>query len=135
MTEHERSRLGERIRASREAMGMSLADLEASCGVTKGYLSQLERGEATNPSLEAVQKIAAGLGVRLSELLGEEREGAVRDLPPALAEFIERSRERGRPLSEEDVEMLLSVRRRGSRPTSAEDYDRLLDYIDYWRGR
>lgn len=53
---------------------MSLGELERTSGVTKGYLSQLERGEASNPSIEAIKKIANGLGVHVSDILYEVQE-------------------------------------------------------------
>ena len=90
MTSEERNNLGSRIRMLREERGLSLGELEEASGVTKGYLSQLERGEASNPSLEAVKKIAAGLGVLVSEFLGEkqEPEPSAARLPKGLREFI-----------------------------------------------
>ncbi|HEX7059950.1 MAG TPA: XRE family transcriptional regulator [Solirubrobacterales bacterium] len=60
--------VGERIRALREAMGLSLRDLAERCGVSAPMLSQVERGE-TSPTLSVAAKIAAGLELTLSQLL------------------------------------------------------------------
>jgi transcriptional regulator with XRE-family HTH domain len=63
-----RSAIGERIRALREAMGLSLRDLAERSGVSAPMLSQVERGE-TSPTLAVAEKIAAGLELTLSQLL------------------------------------------------------------------
>jgi transcriptional regulator with XRE-family HTH domain len=60
--------IGRRVRALREAMGLSLRDLAERCGVSAPMLSQVERGE-TSPTLAVAAKIAAGLELTLSQLL------------------------------------------------------------------
>jgi XRE family transcriptional regulator, regulator of sulfur utilization len=60
--------VGSRIRALREAMGLSLRDLADRSGVSAPMLSQVERGE-TSPTLAVAAKIAAGLELSLSQLL------------------------------------------------------------------
>jgi transcriptional regulator with XRE-family HTH domain len=60
--------LGPRIRALREAMGLSLRDLSLRSGVSAPMLSQVERGE-TSPTLQVAARIAQGLELRLSQLL------------------------------------------------------------------
>jgi XRE family transcriptional regulator, regulator of sulfur utilization len=60
--------IGVRMRALREAMGLSLRDLAERCGVSAPMLSQVERGE-TSPTLAVAAKIAAGLELTLSQLL------------------------------------------------------------------
>jgi transcriptional regulator with XRE-family HTH domain len=60
--------VGARIRALREALGLSLRDLAERSGVSAPMLSQVERGE-TSPTLTVAGKIAAGLELTLSQLL------------------------------------------------------------------
>ena len=60
--------VGPRIRALRDAMGLSLRDLSERSGVSAPMLSQVERGE-TSPTLAVAAKIAAGLELTLSQLL------------------------------------------------------------------
>jgi XRE family transcriptional regulator, regulator of sulfur utilization len=60
--------IGARVRALREAMGLSLRDLAEQSGVSAPMLSQVERGE-TSPTLAVAAKIAAGLDLTLSQLL------------------------------------------------------------------
>lgn len=60
--------IGPRVRALRDAMGLSLRDLAARTGVSAPMLSQVERGE-TSPTLAVAARIAAGLELSLSQLL------------------------------------------------------------------
>jgi transcriptional regulator with XRE-family HTH domain len=64
----ERLEIGPRVRALREAMGLSLRDLSARTAVSAPMLSQVERGE-TSPTLAVAARIAAGLELSLSQLL------------------------------------------------------------------
>ena len=64
------------MRALREAMGLSLRDLAERSGVSAPMLSQVERGE-TSPTLAVAARIAAGLDLRLSQLLRLDEGGAV----------------------------------------------------------
>jgi XRE family transcriptional regulator, regulator of sulfur utilization len=72
----DRDPLGPRIRALREAMDLSLRDLAERSGVSAPMLSQVERGE-TSPTLQVAGRIAAGLELRLSQLLRLDEDGAV----------------------------------------------------------
>jgi transcriptional regulator with XRE-family HTH domain len=68
--------VGPRVRALREAEGLSLRDLAVRSGVSAPMLSQVERGE-TSPTLAVAGRIAAGLELRLSQLLRLDEAGAV----------------------------------------------------------
>jgi transcriptional regulator with XRE-family HTH domain len=68
--------VGSRIRALREAMGLSLRDLAELSGVSAPMLSQVERGE-TSPTLAVAARIAAGLDLSLSQLLRLDEVGHV----------------------------------------------------------
>lgn len=60
--------VGPRIKALREAGGLSLRDLAERTGVSAPMLSQVERGE-TSPTLQVAGRIANGLDLSLSQLL------------------------------------------------------------------
>ena len=62
------NRVGRRVNALRDAMGLSLRDLAERSGVSAPMLSQVERGE-TSPTIAVGAKIAAGLDLTLSQLL------------------------------------------------------------------
>ena len=68
--------LGSRVRALREAMGLSLRDLADRTGVSAPMLSQVERGE-TSPTLAVAARIAGGLELSLSQLLRLDESGHV----------------------------------------------------------
>src|SRR6266550_3749014 len=68
--------IGARVKALREASGLSLRDLAGRSGVSAPMLSQVERGE-TSPTLSVAARIAAGLDLRLSQLLRLDEDGAV----------------------------------------------------------
>jgi transcriptional regulator with XRE-family HTH domain len=60
--------VGPRVRALRDAMGLSLRELSERSGVSAPMLSQVERG-VTSPSLAVAARIASGLELNLSQLL------------------------------------------------------------------
>ena len=57
-------------------MDLSLRDLADRSGVSAAMLSQVERGE-TSPTLQVATRIAAGLELRLSQLLRLDEDGDV----------------------------------------------------------
>ena len=60
--------IGGRVKALREAMGLSLRDLAERSGVGAATLSEVERGESS-PTLAVAARIAVGLELTLSQLL------------------------------------------------------------------
>ena len=68
--------IGARVKSLREASSLSLRDLADRSGVSAPMLSQVERGE-TSPTLSVASRIAAGLDLRLSQLLRLDEDGAV----------------------------------------------------------
>ena len=70
------STVGPRVKALREAEGLSLRELAERSGVSAPMLSQVERGE-TSPTLQTAARIASGLQLRLSQLLRLDEDGAV----------------------------------------------------------
>jgi transcriptional regulator with XRE-family HTH domain len=70
------ARIGPRIKALREGLDLSLRDLAGRSGVSAPMLSQVERGE-TSPTLQVAARIAAGLDLRLSQLLRLDEGGTV----------------------------------------------------------
>ncbi len=76
MTVTAQQTVGSRVKALREAEGLSLRDLAERSGVSAPMLSQVERGE-TSPTLQVAARIASGLELRLSQLLRLDEDGAV----------------------------------------------------------
>jgi transcriptional regulator with XRE-family HTH domain len=68
--------LGRRLRAARQARGISLASLAGQTGLTKGFLSQLERG-LSQASVASLTRICAALKVAPGAMLDPLPEGPV----------------------------------------------------------
>jgi len=62
--------VAENLRRRRKIRGMSLDELAVASGVSRAALSQIETAKS-NPTLGVLWKIAVGLGIPFSELLGE----------------------------------------------------------------
>jgi transcriptional regulator with XRE-family HTH domain len=60
--------LGERIRKIRKEKGITQEELAWRAELDFSYLNQIENGKA-NPSIEAIARIAKGLGVKAKDLL------------------------------------------------------------------
>ncbi len=61
---------GANARARRNALKLSQAELSERTGLAASHLSFIENGRA-NPTMEVMEKLAAGLGVSLIALLSE----------------------------------------------------------------
>jgi transcriptional regulator with XRE-family HTH domain len=75
-------RLGERVRGLRRERGLTLDGLAGRSGVSRAMISKVERGEK-NPTLVVAAKVAEGLGVSLSRLVGVEERREVVVVPRA----------------------------------------------------
>ncbi len=68
-------RLGEVIRDLRQEAGLSQVVFGEKCGFYQTYLSRIENGSA-NPTINAIEVIADGLGMTIFELMDKVRERA-----------------------------------------------------------
>jgi len=59
--------IGTRLRALREAKGLSQGDIEKSTGLLRCYISRIENGH-TIPSLETLERFAGALDIPLYKL-------------------------------------------------------------------
>ena len=139
--------LGERIRARRTALGLTLAEVAEAAELSIPYVSNLERGRG-NPTLDALRSVARALQQSVTELLGapESEEGfdpvelVLAEAPQSLRAFSrsDRFRSAAQRLSTEQqvspqemgkrlmVGMASAPRRSAGEPTE-EDWRRLLD--------
>ncbi|WED27640.1 XRE family transcriptional regulator [Vibrio sp. DW001] len=62
------SALGEKLKSTRNKMGLSLSEVSSMTGVSKTMLSQIERAESM-PTIAIVWKIANGMKIKLDTLL------------------------------------------------------------------
>ncbi|MFC7062959.1 helix-turn-helix domain-containing protein [Halobacillus seohaensis] len=63
------SSIGERIRILRLGKGLSVNQFANKSGVSKSYISNIEREVQKNPSLIVMRKLAVTLDVPLEDLL------------------------------------------------------------------
>ncbi|MCY8908215.1 helix-turn-helix domain-containing protein [Bacillus atrophaeus] len=64
--------IGRIIRLYRKRKGYSINQLAVEAGVSKSYLSKIERGVHTNPSIQFLKKVSETLEVELTELFDAE---------------------------------------------------------------
>jgi XRE family transcriptional regulator, master regulator for biofilm formation len=68
---------GKRLKDLRRKKGYSLDMLSERTGISKSYLSLIERDIHTNPSLDILHRIARTFEVDVEELVKFEKEGTV----------------------------------------------------------
>lgn len=117
-----RTSIGQRIRRRREDVGVSQTDLAQQAGISRTYLSLIERGEAKNISLNVLNRLAVALGTTAAALTGEAEQDVV--LSPSLRKF---ALEDGIPF--EDVLTLSRLALRGKAPETVEDWRRFYKAI------
>lgn len=62
------SALGRLLSARREAAGLSLTKLAAELGITRQYLSRIERGDYEHPSFKLINQITKRLNISLEDV-------------------------------------------------------------------
>lgn len=110
---------GQGVRHRREKEGWNQERLAEEVGISRNYLSQIERGVATNLSWKVVNRLAAALGL---ETTGEQRNWS--NLPPGLAEFARKA-----DLPTGDIEMLARIQYRGKQPSTPAEWEMLYKAI------
>jgi len=63
--------LAARLKAIREAKGLTKYRLAKLSGISQTYIYRLELGEIKNPRRDTLQELARGLNISLSQLVGE----------------------------------------------------------------
>lgn len=109
------SDFGKKVRQRRKKEGMNQKELAEKAGISRTYLSEIERGEAQNISFRVVEKLEEVLG------LGKESTG---DLPSGLQEFANEE-----DLPPGDIKALASVELRGKRPETKQEWRVLYNLI------
>jgi XRE family transcriptional regulator, fatty acid utilization regulator len=62
--------LGANVKKARDARGMTQLQLAAAAGLGIATISDLERGQITDPQLSTLEKLAGALGTSVDALLG-----------------------------------------------------------------
>jgi XRE family transcriptional regulator, master regulator for biofilm formation len=60
--------IGKRIQRLRIEKGLTLSELAENAGVSKSYLSTIERDVQKNPSVQFLEKIASVLNVKIDTI-------------------------------------------------------------------
>ncbi|MBL5801624.1 helix-turn-helix domain-containing protein [Heyndrickxia sporothermodurans] len=89
--------IGERIKKLRMEKGYSITQLAALAGISKSYLSYIERDLRNNPSLEFLGKIAKPLDTTIEFLLHEniENESEMKLIDEEWRKLLEEARNLG----------------------------------------
>ena len=126
--EDELEPLGQRVRALRQGQKLSLSEVARLSGVSKGYLSQVERSPTARPSAATLFAIARALGTTVAELFegkeSESQRAAAVEISDSLREFVEEAE-----LPPVDIKMLAGIRYRGASPRTKEDWRFLYESI------
>lgn len=87
MKEPLRKRFGNTVKALSLASGVSQEAFADKCGFARSYMSRIERGGA-NPSLDAVETLADGLGIEVKALFQTTVTGsAIKPTAPSTVPF------------------------------------------------
>ncbi|GGE52459.1 transcriptional regulator [Pullulanibacillus camelliae] len=86
--------IGKKIKELRVQKRLSLTELSEKAGVSKSYLSTIERNLQQNPSVHFLEKIAEVLGVSVLSLIHSE-EDPREWLDPEWVELIEEAMDSG----------------------------------------
>lgn len=110
-----------KVRDRRQQEKLSQQELADRVGISRNYLSQIERGQAKNLSWQVVEKLTSILGIK-DDSTGKREETA--DIPSSLAEFAKNA-----GLPSDDVMMLARLKYRGQQPTTPEKWELLYNVI------
>ncbi|MBN1316699.1 MAG: helix-turn-helix transcriptional regulator [Anaerolineales bacterium] len=115
--------LGRQVLQRRKEIGLSQGGLAEKAGISRNYVSLIERGEARNVSTKMVGQLAIALDTTPVNLMGQQDKYDVL-IPMALREFGLHA-----GLSFETIDRLARIPRRGHGPKSAEQWKELYESI------
>lgn len=76
--------VGAKIKHLRLKKGYSITRLAEKAGISKSYLSHLEKGLNNNPSLQMLEKIAFSLNTTIDELIEAESSNYISSAKPII---------------------------------------------------
>lgn len=111
-----------KVRQERILQNLSQSELAKRAGISRTYLSQIERGESINLSWQVRKSLADELGIPV-EQSSTNTEG-LNNLPEGLEQFASEKH-----LPEADIAMLARLEYRGRKPTTPEQWKILYGLI------
>lgn len=69
--------IGKNMAVIRKSRGLSLSELSERSGISKSYLSYIERNLNQNPSIQILEKIAFVLKVELQDLINTDKDKVI----------------------------------------------------------
>ena len=109
--------IGKNIQELRKRKGMTLTQLAANAGISKSYLSNIERGVNQNPSIEVLKRLAVVLNADLKTILRVEEQA-----------------ESGQNLNQELIDLIEELRTSVIEKEAMDEYRALIEYIK-WKNR
>lgn len=110
-----------KVRDRRLQEKLSQQELADRVGISRNYLSQIERGQAKNLSWQVVERLTSTLGIKDE---ATEQQEYMADIPSSLAEFAQKA-----GLPTDDTIMLARLKYRGQQPTTPEKWELLYNVI------
>ena len=115
--------LGRQVLDRRKKLGLSQGALADQAGISRNYVSLIERGEADNVSVNVLNQLATALGTTPAEL--SEQSGWVETLiPPPLREFALQNE-----LSFDVVDKLARLPMLGKEPSTVDEWKQLYKLV------
>lgn len=115
--------LGRQVLMRRKELDLTQGELAEQAGISRNYVSLIERGEARNVSVNVLHELATVLGTTPAELSGQSG-WADTLIPPTLREFALQ-----KDLSFGIVDRLARLPMRGKEPRTVEEWEQLYDLV------
>ncbi|HML39411.1 MAG TPA: helix-turn-helix transcriptional regulator [Bellilinea sp.] len=113
--------LGRQVLTKRKEKELSQEDLGNLAGISRNYVSLIERGEAHNISMKVINQLAVALGASPAELTGESSWVMI---PSSLRDYGIQNN-----MPYEVIDTLAHIPKRGKEPTSIEGWEDLYNAI------
>jgi len=121
-----------KVKGLREAKVISRSDFVKAASISKGYLSQLEKGTYENPSMKVLKKLAKALDVSIEYLADdsfiEDRSWEKVSVDESMQLFLNKHK-----LSAEDILGFKRVSFQPTAPRTVVEWDRLLSNLNLFR--
>lgn len=118
--------LGRQVLTKRKEKELSQEELGNLAGISRNYVSLIERGEAQNISMKVIHQLAVALGASPAELTGESSWVMI---PPTLREYGIQNN-----MPYEVIDTLAHIPRRGKEPKSIKEWEDLYNAIAPFMG-